>query len=148
MVVRRGGAVKHPAWVIIAQTNNTSQFKSLSFSQAADYQAFKQPVQLSNCVPFPQSIEHQQCGETIPSSNIIADLSSADVWWLNQDVAPGCAAITSEDILPQTNLESGSDAQIKNAVMSGELQELKRAVNTLTDRCKALTETVPKLRNG
>ena len=56
--------------------------------------------------------------------------------------------MASEDILPQKDLESGPEAQIKNAVMPGELQELKRPVDALTDRCKALKEAVPKLRNG
>ena len=129
-------------------SNNPPQFKSLPFSQPADYQSFRHPVQPSNCVAFPQPIEHQQCGEPIPSSNIVADPFSTDFWWLNQDVAPGCAAMASEDILPQTDLESGSDAQIKNAVMPGVLQELKRTVDALADRCRALEEAVSKLRNG
>ena len=56
--------------------------------------------------------------------------------------------MASEDILPQKDLESGPDAQIKNAVIPDELQELKRPVDALINRCKALKETVPKLRNG
>ena len=56
--------------------------------------------------------------------------------------------MTSENILPQKDLESGPDAQIKNAVMPGDLQELQRPVDPLTDRCKALEEAVPKPRNG
>ena len=66
----------------------------------------------------------------------------------HQDVAPGCAAMASENILPQTHLESGSDVQIKNAAMPGELQVLNQAVDALADRCEALEEAVPKLWNG
>lgn len=41
-----------------------------------------------------------------------------------------------------------ADAQIKNAVMPSELQELKQAVNALRDRCDALEEVVLKRRKG
>ena len=55
--------------------------------------------------------------------------------------------MASKDILPPKDLKNGPDAQIKDAVMPGELQELKRPVDAVTDRYTALEEAIPKVRN-
>ena len=105
-------------------------------------------MQLSNCVPFSHPIEALQHAEPVPSSDFLADPSSRDVWWLNQDIATDSATMFPEDPFPQANLQSGSEEETKNAIRPGEFQELKQAVDALGDRFEALEEAVPKLQDG
>lgn len=146
--VRDPFVCSQPDWDPLFSNLPQNEVLDLSFSQPIDYQPFEQPVQPSNSVPFSQPTEHLQCGEPVLSANFLADPLSTDVWWLNQDVAPGNATTFLEAPLQQTDLQSGSEEQIKNAIRPGEFQELKQAVDALGDRCEALEEAVPKLQDG
>ncbi|KAL9124515.1 MAG: hypothetical protein Q9217_006160 [Psora testacea] len=136
-----------PDWNQLFNDPSLNKANNLSFSQPAGYQSFGQPVQSSNCVPFPHHTEHLRYGELAPLSNFPADLPSTEVWWLNQDIAPGHATMVPEDPLPQADLQGGSEEQIKNAVGPGKFQKLKQAMDALKDRCEALEKAVPKLQN-
>ena len=98
---------------------------------------------LSDRIPWTSGLCDEYEHEFLKGS--LNNLPSVSSWEINQDDAPGCAAIASEDILPEKDLKSGPDAQIKNTIIPGELQELKRPLDALTDRCKALEVAVPKL---
>lgn len=135
-------------WDQLFSNPSQNEAHDLSFSQPTGYQSLEQPVQPSNCVPFSQPTEHLQHGEPVPCANFLADPSSTEVWWLNQDIAPGNATMVSEAPLQQADLQSGSEEQIKNTIRPGDFQELKQAVDALGDRCEALEEAVPKLQDG
>ncbi len=120
-------------WDQLFSNPSQNEAHDLSFSQPTGYQSLEQPVPPSNGVHFFQPTEHLQCGEPIPSANFLADPLSTEVWWLNQDVAPGNATMFSEAPLQQTDLQNGLEEQIKNTIRPGDFHELKEAVDALGD---------------
>ena len=129
-----------PDWNLLFSNASHNEAHDLPFSQPTGCQSIEQPVQPSNGVPFSQPTEHLQYGEPVPStnSNFLADPSSTEAWWLNQDIAPGNATMFSEAPLQQADLQSGSEERAENTIRPEDFQELMQAVDALENRFEAL----------